>query len=58
MLKQLIHGDWETHEVLTADAEGFVSFTGFKGNYTLQAEAGNAGFTLNNNLCETLILKA
>ena len=57
-LKQLIHGDWETHEILTADAEGFVSFTGFRGGYTIQTDTGNAGFTLNNNLCEKLILKA
>ena len=56
-LKQLIHGDWETHEVLTADAGGFISFTGFKGDYSVQADAGNARFTLNNNLSEKLILK-
>ena len=57
-LKQLIHGDWETHEVLTADAEGFVSFTGFKGGYTVQSDAGCAGFTLKDDLNEKLILKA
>ena len=34
-LQELIHGRWETHDVLTADAAGYISFTGFKGGYTV-----------------------
>ncbi len=55
-LKQLIHGDWETHQVLTADGEGRVSFTGFKGDYMVSTDAGTAGFTLDQDLHRQLIL--
>ena len=56
-LKQLIHGDWETHETLVTDAEGCLSFTGFKGGYTLQAGNSKAGFTLDHDLDSQLILE-
>ena len=56
-LNSLIHGDWETHETLTADGEGFISFSGFKGNYTLQADAGKAEFTLDRDLNGQLALR-
>ena len=49
-LQKLIHGDWETHETLITDEEGFVSFTGFKGDYTVKAAGGTAAFSLNDNL--------
>ena len=55
-LKQLIHGDWETHETLTTDADGCLSFTGFKGGYTVSTGAGSAGFTLDGDLQKELIL--
>nr|AHF26413.1 xylanase [uncultured bacterium Contig1468_n_1482_cl] len=55
-LNSLIHGAWETHETLTADEDGRVSFTGFKGNYTVQADTGSAAFTLDNNLDQQLTL--
>ena len=48
-LQKLIHGDWETHETLITDEEGFVSFTGFKGDYTVKAAGGTAAFSLNDN---------
>ena len=57
-LRGLIHGDWETHETLTADGDGYVSFSGFKGGYTVQAESGSAGFTLEKDLDDRLTLKA
>ena len=47
VLKKLIHGDWETHLKLTTDEEGYISFTGFKGNY--QLTAGGSGFVLELN---------
>ena len=56
-LNGLIHGDWETHETLTADGEGFISFSGFKGNYTAQADAGKAEFTLDRDLNGQLTLR-
>ena len=57
-LRGLIHGDWETHETLTTDGDGYVSFSGFKGGYTVQAEAGSTGFTLEKDLDDQLTLKA
>ena len=45
-LRDLIHSTWETHETLMTDAEGILSFSGFKGNYVLQAGVGSASFTL------------
>ena len=46
MLRKLIHKTWETHETLRTDGDGFLSFTGFKGGYTLRSEAGSADFSL------------
>ncbi len=57
-LRGLIHGNWETHETLTTDGDGYVSFSGFKGGYTVQAEAGSTGFTLEKDLDDQLTLKA
>ena len=55
-LKKLIHGDWETHETLLTDDEGVLSFTGFKGEYILQADTHRAGFSLNGSLNEQIRL--
>ena len=49
-LKELIHGDWETHEELVTDGEGYVSFAGFKGDYTIRTGTGNAAFSLDGEL--------
>ncbi|MBO6094209.1 MAG: endo-1,4-beta-xylanase [Oscillospiraceae bacterium] len=49
-LNRLIHEAWETHETIMTDAEGCLSFTGFKGSYTLQSTAGTASFALDNSL--------
>ncbi len=49
-LQELIHGKWETHETLKTDAEGFVSFRGFKGGYTLSADGRKAHFSLDTSL--------
>ena len=57
-LRGLIHGDWETHETLTTDRDGYVSFSGFKGGYSVQAKAGSTGFTLEKDLDDQLTLKA
>ena len=55
-LKNLIHGAWETHETLVTDDDGFLAFTGYKGDYKLKTAAGSAGFALNDNLENTLSL--
>jgi len=55
-LKELIHGAWETHETLTADAEGCLTFTGFKGGYELKTDAGKATLTLDGDVNETITL--
>ena len=49
-LDRLIHGEWETHEQLTTDENGFVSFTGFRGRYTVSAAGGSADFALQQQL--------
>lgn len=55
-LKKLIHEDWETHETLTADADGIITFTGFRGGYTLQTEAGKAEITLDGDTEARIVL--
>ena len=55
-LKNLIHGAWETHETLVTDDDGFLAFTGYKGDYQLKTAAGSAGFALNDNLDSALSL--
>ncbi|MBR6028672.1 MAG: endo-1,4-beta-xylanase [Clostridia bacterium] len=49
-LKRLIHGDWETHETLTTDGEGWLRFTGFRGNYSLKTDQGSAAITLDRDM--------
>jgi len=49
-LSGLIHGQWETHETLTADSDGTVAFSGFKGNYVIRTAQGAATITLNDDL--------
>ena len=48
-LNGLIHGDWDTHKELITDENGFLTLTGFKGDYTLQSAAGSAVFSLTDN---------
>ncbi len=55
-LDQLIHGTWETHEKLVTDSEGYLSFTGFKGDYAVSSEFGTAVFALNEPLNRELRL--
>ena len=45
-LKDLIHGEWETHEELTTDDEGRLTLTGFKGTYAVRGGRASAAFTL------------
>ena len=56
-LQKLIHGDWEIHLALTTDEEGFLSFTGFKGGYTLKGPAGSASMALNQDVNGQAMLK-
>ena len=56
-LKDLIHGTWETHETLTADGDGNLSFSGFKGNYMLRTPQGSAALSLTGDTDTTLQLK-
>ena len=55
-LKNLIHGEWETHETLATDAEGKLIFTGFKGGYLLETDHGSAPLELNGDLSAQLRL--
>ena len=45
-LKDLIHWAWETHLDLRTDSEGYVTFTGFKGGYTLECGVCRTAFEL------------
>ena len=49
-LQNLIHGEWETHETLTTDGDGYVCFTGFKGGYCLRTARGSAAFSLEQDV--------
>ena len=57
-LKSLIHGAWETHEQLVTDDEGYVTFTGFKGGYTLSANGLTATLDLTEETYATVTLSA
>ena len=48
-LKNLIHGEWETHETLTTDEDGTLTLTGFRGGYELKTAAGCAEWTLDGD---------
>jgi len=56
-LMDLIHGAWETHETLTTDAEGNLSFSGFKGNYVLEGNGKHASFTLKDAVNQSITLQ-
>ena len=55
-LQKLIHGDWETHRTLTTDANGCLSFTGFKGGYALKADGKTAKLDLKDAVSASLTL--
>ena len=46
VLKDLIHGEWETHQELFTDENGYIDFEGFKGGYTVTGNTGSAKFEL------------
>ena len=55
-LQKLIHQDWETHETLMTDSEGQLSFTGFKGDYTLTLNGQKRTLTLDQDRDDTLTI--
>ena len=55
-LRQLIHGAWETHLSLTADENGQVDFTGFKGDYALRCGDQTVPLALNADTQQTITL--
>ena len=55
-LKKLIHEDWETHETLVTDEEGFLTLTGFRGGYTLRTAAGEAKLALEGDMEGQIVL--
>jgi GH35 family endo-1,4-beta-xylanase len=55
-LAQLIHGTWETHQKTATDGEGYLTFTGFKGNYTVCTDTQSASFTLSEDRTGKLTL--
>lgn len=56
-LKGLIHGEWETREHLVTDADGRLTFTGFKGGYAVEAAGRRASLTLEEDAETTLVLE-
>ena len=55
-MKELIHETWETHDSLTTDANGYVTFNGFKGNYEISANGKKASFNLDTPVDTKLTL--
>ena len=55
-LHSLIHGEWETHEKLVTDSEGYITFTGFKGGYTLIADGRKTSIELTEDVQKTLTI--
>ena len=55
-LQKLIHGEWETHNVVNTDENGYITFTGFKGNYTVSDGNASAVFTLDTPVTMKLTL--
>lgn len=55
-LHSLIHGEWETHEKLVTDREGYITFTGFKGSYALITDGGTASIELTEDIRKTLTI--
>ena len=56
-LKSLIHGEWETHTQAETDADGWMTLTGFKGNYRLSSEIGTAETVLGTGQTAEIVLK-
>ena len=55
-LHRLIHGEWETHETLTADDDGCICLSGFKGSYSVETDQGKAVVTLTSDQDQTVQL--
>ncbi len=56
-LKELIHGAWETHIEASTDENGCVSFTGFKGGYSVRTAKGSAEMALEDKTEMQVALK-
>ena len=56
-LHSLIHGEWETNEQIVTDSDGYVSFTGFKGSYTLTIDGRKTETELTEDVKKTLTLR-
>ena len=58
MLKDLIHNEWWTVSDVTTDEEGYVTLTGFKGDYELTDGALTAALSLreSSDVTETIVL--
>ena len=54
-LKNLIHGDWETHEEKVTDENGMICLEGFKGGYIISAGEDTARFELKDESPELTI---
>jgi len=55
-LQKLIHEAWETHETLTTDSEGYVSFAGFKGDYLIALNGRAVPLKLDQDRTGTLTM--
>lgn len=55
VLKNLIHGDWETHEEKVTDENGMICLEGFKGGYIISAGEDTARFELKDESPELTI---
>lgn len=52
-LKNMIHEKWHTNETLVTDAEGYVTLTGFRGEYAVKAGDRAASLVLKKGMEDT-----
>ena len=55
-LMGLIHGEWETKENFVTDENGYVTITGFKGEYEVSAKGKTAKVSLLENASDTIAI--
>ena len=55
-LRSLIHDTWETYEQLVTDGDGYVTFTGFKGGYSLTTDDKTVSMELTEDVQKTITI--
>ncbi len=56
MMDDLFNKEWNTDVMLTTDAEGYVSLTGYRGSYKVSTDAVAGEFTLDKNSADIAVV--